>query len=304
LPNAASLARAGRTVAELLVALTVGGILFALLSAAFIGHERLTSGSTAIAELRGQTRQAQQIVPALLRAVASGDLFAVQDTLADFAYPIATGIVCLPATTGQLILAPDSIASGQRLGARTHTPRPGDLAHVFDAGPLIGASDDRWWTVPIGGTAALPNGCTGSPFLDPIRDATHTARIASIVGWPGAAPPPVGAVVHFTRRTRAFLYTSSGKDYLGVSDFDPIVPQWSVVQPVSGPYASQAGVPGLQFQLLDSLGATLPLGPIPAGVATVALNVRSRTTGPLRITGMPRGPRAESLSAHVALRNR
>ncbi|MEW5916167.1 MAG: prepilin-type N-terminal cleavage/methylation domain-containing protein, partial [Gemmatimonadota bacterium] len=60
--------RLGRTLPELLVALVVSGILFALLSAAFIGHERLTAGATAIAELRANARQAQQILPAILSA--------------------------------------------------------------------------------------------------------------------------------------------------------------------------------------------------------------------------------------------
>jgi hypothetical protein len=303
-PNARR-SRHGRTLAELLVTLTVSGVLFALLATAFIGHERLVSGSSAISESRAHTRQALQIVPALMRSVATGDLHAVHDTLADFAYRIATGIVCLPSTSNQLVLAPDSVANGQYFASTTHTPQPGDVAHVFDAGLLPSATDDRWWTASVSGVAWVPNGCSGSILLDPVADAAHRARVLTLA-WLGAAPVAIstGAVVSFTRRTRARLYASSGNRFLGISDFDPLLGRWSVVQPVSGPYAGTRSAPGVQFQLLDSLGAVLPPGPSPVGASALSLRVRSQTRTPLRMTGMRRGIRSESLSAHVALRNR
>ncbi|MGH7713014.1 MAG: PilW family protein [Gemmatimonadaceae bacterium] len=310
MPNEKPL-RAGRTLPELLVALTVSGILFALLTSAFITHQRLVSGSTAIAESRGQARQAHEIIPAILRgtAAAVGDLHAAHDTLLDLAYPIAAGVACLSSVTNQVTLAPDSIANGQHFTSWTHRPRPGDLAHVFDPGALPTATDDRWWTAAVSSLAAAPNGCVGSPLLDPVADAVHSARVLSLGPWVGAIAPsivPAGAVVHFTRRTRALLYAASGSDYLGVSDLDPTLGRWSVVQPVSGPYATHAGVPGLQFQLLDSLGAVLPFGPspVPSGVSVVTLSIRSRSATQVRVAGMRRGLRSESLSAHIALRNR
>lgn len=308
MPNATHAARQGRTLPELLVTLAVSGVLFALLTAAFIAHERLVSGSTAIAEARGQVRQAHQIIPAVLRAasVAGGDIHAVHDTLVEFDYPIAHGVVCALSTPTRLMLAPDSIAVGQRLASWIHAPRAGDLAHVFDAGSLPGATDDRWWVASVGGVARLPNGCVGSSLLDPVADAAHQAHVVALGAWWGPTPAalPLGAVVQFTRRTRLLLYASSGKDFLGASDFDPTLPRWSVVQPVSGPYAGRAGAPGVQFRLLDSVGAAIPAGATPAGGSTVQLHVRSQTATPMRIAGMRRGFRAESLAAHVALRNR
>lgn len=300
--------RFGRTLAELVVALTVSGVLFALLSAAFIGHSRLVSGTTAIAEARAQTRQAQQIIPALLNAnaAAAADLYAVQDTLVDYAYAIGAGVVCLAANAGPIMLAPDSIAAGQQLASYAHPLRPGDLAHIHDPGPLPGAGDDRWWVASVGGLAWVPNGCAGSPLLDPVRDIGHRARALSIAGWigPTAAAVPLGAVVHFTRRLRVLLYNSSGKDYLGVSDWDPSVSRWSVLQPVSGPYAGSPSTPGVQFRLTDSLGSTLPYGTSLPAAALLGVTVRTRSGTRVLIPGMPAGVRAESLSAHIALRNR
>jgi len=307
MPNASLPVRAGRTLAELLVALAVSGVFFALLSIAFIGHERLVSGSTAIIELRGQVRQAHQILPILLRAAARSDFFAVADTLVDVGYPIGSAVTCLPSTATQILLAPDSIAIGQRLAAWVHPPRTGDLAHVFDAGTLPGTGDDHWWTASVGGLVQVPNACAGSPLLDPVADATHRARALTLTGWLGGAPPlaiPVGAVVTFTRRTRAFLYASSGSEYLGISDFDPTLARWSVVQPVSGPYARAGTNPGVQFQVFDSLGGSLPLGATPLGVAAVTLRVRGQTVSQVRIPGMRGGVRTESLAADIALRNR
>ena len=309
MPNASSTVRAGRTLAELLVALAVSGVFFALLSFAFIGHERLVSGSTAIIELRGQVRQAHQILPVLLRAAAASDFFAVTDTLVDVGYPIGNAVTCLPSSASptQLVLAPDTIAVGQRLASWIHQPRPGDVAQVVDAGTLPGRSDDRWWTASVASLVQVPNACTGSSLLDPVADASHRARVLTLSGWLGAAPPgaiAMGAVVTFTRRTRAYLYASSGRDYLGISDFDPTLTRWSVVQPVSGPYARAGVSPGVQFQLFDSLGLPLPLGATPVRLAAVTLRIRGQTASQVRIPGMRGGVRAESLAAHVALRNK
>ncbi|MGQ0540156.1 MAG: hypothetical protein ACT4R6_14530, partial [Gemmatimonadaceae bacterium] len=115
-----------------------------------------------------------------------------------------------------------------------------------------------------------------------------------------------GALVHFTRRTRLFLYSSAGGHYLGASDLDPAGSGWSIVQPVSGPYSSaRSAAPGVHFRLLDSLGAQLPLGgPAAAGSALLSLRLRSPTVSPVRVPGLSRGTRTESLSVHIALRNR
>lgn len=305
MPN---VARRGRTLAELVVVLTVSGILFALLSAAFLGHSRLVAGTTAIAEARGQARQAQQIIPAMLRAAAPAavGLYAVQDTLVEFGYDIGNGVACLAGTSSQFMLAPDSIAAGQQLASWTHTPRPGDLAHVFDPGPLPGTSDDTWWVGSLSGLAWVPNGCSGSTLLDPVRDVGHRARAVSIAAWIGPVPAavPQGAVVRFTRRLRVHVYNSSGKDYLGVSDWDALLSRWSVLQPVSGPYAAGAGTPGIEFRLTDSLGAFLPYGASPPGAALLEILVQTRSSARVRIPGMRPGFRAESLTASVALRNR
>lgn len=299
---------AGRTLAELLVALTVSGILFALLTTAFLGHSRLAAGATAIAEARGQARQAQQIIPAMLAAAApaSGDLYAVHDTLVDFGYIIGSGVVCVTGTSSSIMLAPDSIAAGQQLGSYVHTPRPGDLAHIFDPGPLPGISDDRWWVASIGGLAWVPNGCAGSALLHPVLDAAHRARAVSIASWVGAAAlaVPPGALVRFTRRVRLLVYNSSGKDYVGLTDWDPTLSRWSVLQPVSGPYIASAGTPGVQFQLTDSLGSSLAYGTNPLGASLLQTTIRTRSSARLRISGMRSGFRAESLSANVTLRNR
>ncbi len=305
MPNAD---RQGRTLAELVVVITVSGILFALLSAAFLGHSRLVAGTTAIAEARAQARQAQQIVPAVLRAAApaAADLYAVHDTLVEFGYDIGSGVTCVAGTSSQIMLAPDSIAAGQQLASWTHTPRPGDLAHVFDPGPLPGTSDDQWLVASVGSLAWVPNGCSGSPLLDPVRDVGHRARAVSIAAWmgPPATVIPLGAVVRFTRRLRVLVYNSSGKDYLGLSDWDPALSRWSVLQPASGPYVAGAGTPGIQFRVADSLGSIVPYGASLPGAALLEMSVWTRSATRVRIPGMPSGFRAESLRANVALRNR
>ncbi|MEW5917441.1 MAG: hypothetical protein AB1762_13605, partial [Gemmatimonadota bacterium] len=153
----------------------------------------------------------------------------------------------------------------------------------------------------LAGLSTVPNACAGSALLDSLRDASHTAHVAAVT-WTGAPPAliPLGSVVRFTRRTRAFLYTSSGKPYLGVSDFDRSTARWSVVQPVSGPYASSPLTPGIRLQAVDSLGNNWPFGPL----ASITVEARTQSPTRLRIPGFAGGIRSESLSASVALRNR
>ena len=305
MPNAV---RLGRTLPELIVVLTVSGILFALLSAAFLGHSRLVTGTTAIAEARGQARQAQQIVPAMLSAAApaGADLYAVHDTLLDFGYAISSGVVCLAGTSSQIMLAPDSSAAGQQFASWTHTPRPGDLVRVFDPGPLVGTSDDQWYVASVSGLAWTPNGCAGSLLLDPVRDAGHRARLISIASWIGPTPAavPEGAMVRFSRRYRVHVYNSAAKDYIGLTDWDPALSRWSVLQPVSGPYFAGGGTPGIEFHLLDSLANAIAYGVSPSNAALLHARVRTRSATRLRIPGMRPGFRAESLSTNIALRNR
>jgi hypothetical protein len=281
------------------MALTVSGILFALLTAAFIAHNRLTAGTAAIAELRAQSRQAQQIIPGLLAATPSSNVRSVSDTLVDFDYTIASAVSCLDTAPTQLMLAPDTIANGQRLASWTHLPRAGDIAHIFDAGASAGAADDIWHTAEVTGTVPVPNGCAGSVLLDPVADANHQARVAALL-WLSAPPASIltGAAVRFTRRSRTFLYAASGKSYLGFSGFDVSTNRWSVVQPVSGPYEGAAAA-GIQFVPLDSLGNRAAATP-----TSLALMIRAQTAIQLRIPGFLPAARAESLSTHVALRNR
>ena len=305
MPNGATRGR-GRTLPELLTTLVISGIFFALLSAAFIGHERLVSGTAAIGEARAQVRHAHQILPAIVRgaSVPGADVHAVSDTIVELGYPIATAVVCRASPATQLVLAPDTIAAGQRLAAWAHRPSPGDLAHIFDPGLATGTRDDRWYTAAVNGLGLAPNACAGSALLHPVADGVHVAHTLALGAWLGATPisVPTGALVRFTRRARVELYSASGREHLGYSDFDGSLGRWSPIQPVSGPYYGATN-PGIQFALADSLGVALPPGTTAGGVL-LRMDVRSRTASQIRIVGMRRGLRAESLTAHIALRNR
>lgn len=300
------LTRPGFTLVELLAAIVITSLLGAALFRLVDRSQRFARGIAAMADQRAQLAVASFAVESELQgaAPADGDLVAASDSAVAYLGRVGSAVACNVGASA-LDLAPAGLASGVAITWWNSTPQPADSLLVFDEGASRGAADDRWWHTALVGVSSLPNACLQSPYVDSIADAGKSGWRLAI-----AAPLPptiaAGAPVHVVRPQRFALYRSGSEWMLGWTEWNHAGAGWHVIQPVAGPllpYASGLAGSGLSLAWRDSLGA--PIATVPgASVGAVALTLRGTTREMVRMDGVAAGLRRDSLSRHVALRNR
>lgn len=298
--------RPGTSLAELLVALVLFGIVGGATWHALDRQARLHAGLVVILEARAQHAAAHEAIATLLRAASppAGDLARLADSSVAFRLAVGSGVACA-ITPGQVDLAPDSVAAGQLLARMRTGPQAGDTAWLLDDGPSEATGDDRWIPLAIAAVSRAAGRCAGTPFIDPAADATRPSWRLTLAGAgpPSSARP--GAPVRLTRPARLALYRGgTGEHWLGYAERHPVTGAWVAIQPVSGPYlpyqpaAPSAG--GVAFAARDSSGAP---GAWVATPSALAVATRTLTAARVRVDGLAHGRRADSLHSLIALRN-
>ncbi len=303
--------RPGTSLVELIVALALFGVVAGAMVRALDRQARFHDGINRILEARTQLSAAHDAIAEELRPASSaaGDIATVTDSAIVYRALTGTGLVCVVAPAG-VDLAPGVVASGQRLSGFTSRPQAGDSIWLRDEGALPASSDDRWVPALVISAVPLTGACAGTPFVDPVLDAGR-------VGWrltlsaATSLPPTIaaGTTVRLTRLSRFALYrTSAGETALGWADWNPAAGGWNVIQPVSDrlvPYnGARPGAGGIAFEAWDSLGTRFPPGLPPAAAARLTVTARALTRGAVRLDGLVRGVRTDSLASIIALRNR
>jgi len=302
--------RRGYTLAELLVAVVLLGVVAVTVSTVAARQQRLFRGSLLVLDSRGQLRQGAAVIEGLLRGIspAAGDLIAVSDSALEVVATIGGSVVCASPGAATLDLpAPDS-GTGPGLTAWLASPQPGDTLFVYDErGPAPGAPDSvRGYRVSD--AAPLRDACAGGPLAAAAPPGSPGLRLTV----QPAPPRPVGpgAVVRLGRRMRLALYRSptDGLFYLGLREWAEGVPQ--PVQPVSGPYRGRsrgAGVgahPGVAFRYADSLGAAIEDQARASDVARIDVVLRPPDDEDAAAATLAGSRALDSLLVRVALRNR
>lgn len=289
--------RPGFTLVELTVALVLSGLIGTALSAALVLQQRVYRNATERLMLRHAVRDAAEVLPTEIRGVGmSGALAApLGDTAVELYSVVGSSVTCT-ATTTQLTLPPDTLASGAVLTSLAATPDTGDLIAVYTE-PADSGAAATWERIPIADVSrrSSASGCPASTAFTAASDAGSMAYVVTFAS-PRAAPPRVGAPVRFMRRGRFAVYRSSdAKWYLGyrrcgASNVSPC----GTTQPVSGPYAGASS--GLSYRFRDRAGIVLR-APTWDAVALVEITIRS--------VGQPTGLQTigDSTTIAVALRN-
>ena len=289
------------------MALTLFAIIGAATLRALDRQARFHGGMLAILEARSQHGAAHEAVAVELRSVSSaaGDIGRLSDSSIVFRLPVGGAVACA-AAPGVLALAPDSVANGQSFARFRTTPQPGDTAWILDEGNTDASMDDRWFGVHILGAVRGSGHCAGSPLVDPVLDATANSWRFTVSG---TIPPAryAGAAVRLTRIARFALYRGgTGEYWLGYTEILPATGSWITIQPVSGPYlpfsAAAPSAGGIAFGGRDSSGATTTLI-LPGEASAIVVSTRTRTTRVVRMDGVTRGLRADSLHSLVGMRN-
>lgn len=211
--------RRATTLAELLVALTLAGVVLGTATSSVLRQQRtamrLGAGSTVAEQLHaGSTLAIAQVALASARA---GDLVAGQasDTALQLRATIASGIACGPATT-----AVNLPADAQAVLPTVGWAGP---AHRGDTLWWFGEADTLWHAREVQGVSTSAAGCAGARAI--------------VLSLGGSDSIPANAPARVTRPVRLTIYRAGdGSWQLGERELSEATGQLAGVQPVAGPF--------------------------------------------------------------------
>lgn len=271
--------RRGFSLHELLVSLSVMGVVFALATHFAVRHMRFFRHVGDVAGVRAQLGQATEIVRSVLSNVApaSGELLVAQDSALELRLLTGTSFVC-SGTPGVVVVPAPGGADGVS-STFVRAPGPGDrLSALFS--DSLGAT---WLHLEVASAPEPAGPCA----LDPGIGTSWSIATAE----PMSLSP--GAALRVTRPFRLSLYESSdARWYLGAKDWNASARQFNTIQPVAGPLLRYLDGPGsgLRFTYRDILGQEL-LAPVDVRrVASVVVVARAASDSMVAVVRMANPP--------------
>lgn len=279
--------RRGVTLGELLVALTLLGVLGTALVGLLRGTQDAYRAQSQQIDVRQNLRIASAFLPAELRELDAqdGDLLSIGPTALTVRAQRQLAVLCRHPQPGlasnALIL---TIRDAPVAGWRDFNPGL-DSVLVFSDGDPATPDDDEWATGSIGSLApdSCPDGHPARRFTATLRPLVN--RRAGIWGISAGAPVRGFETVAY----RLYRSSEDGRWYVGLQSGTDL-------QPVLGPVTSD----GLAFRYLDSTGTVTPL---PSQVAMIEVRVRARTVAPIRDRRGRLAQPMDSVVTLVSLRN-
>jgi prepilin-type N-terminal cleavage/methylation domain-containing protein len=318
--------RAGFTLPELLTVIVLLGVVVAAIMTVIVRQQRFYRGAADIIELRGNLRQALDVLPAELRGLAPqlDDITAMSDSAIAFRTQTGGSVACRILNSGLgsrnlVVLPPQALRANNGLTGWTSTPLAGEEVLIADTA-TAGNGDDTWRRYRIVAAptkvAAASAGClTAGGFTRTATEEANSLQITvadSVTGLSvlNVVSPttPVGAPVRFVRYVRYSLYLSptDNKWYLGDSDSLPGQAR-AAVQPVAGPFqpyaAGRAG--GIAFTYYDATGAVITTTDQAArrAVRRIDITARAPSRRAMNMPGFGKGTYVDSLTVSVTPRN-
>ena len=312
--------RAGFTLTELIISMTLLGLIGSAIVGVVISQQRFYRGTNQLTDTRSQLRQISVVLPSDLRAISSAgnDIYFMSDSAIEFRSTFGSSVLCKTTVSGTvttLVLPPRAAVKGARWTSWSQTPVVGDSVAIYDEGATTSGKDDKWTVHQISGwttiTGDVANGCGSATKFVLAADLTTANPSYRMTVTPAiAATVTAGSAMRFFKKTRYNLYrqASDGQWYLGYRDCVTLrTPVCSTVQPIGGPYqpyaSATSGSSGLQFAYYDSLGAVTTNR---LQVARISAIIRGQSTEKVQLNGMKSGWTTfrDSLNIEVALRNR
>lgn len=291
--------RSGLVLAELVVALTLLGVVLALVSGISLRQQQFLRAVNAAAASSARLREARAVLPLDLRGLAPADVRVseARDTSLEVRATIGSAVVCDTSGTDAILatVARDSV----QYASMVRNPERGDTAWVLDAT----ADSSVWSAVAIDTAFVGPAGRCAS-VVAAVTNASGPRWSLRLRGDSERAAISPGTALRITRPIRYTVYRASdGDSYLGAREWNPSFGRFDVVQPVAGPLAP--GAAGLRFRYFD--GAGIELAPTTADVHRVAL-IQLALHGAARATrdqpaNVPRLRLSDSGAFIVRLRN-
>lgn len=322
--------RAGVTLVELVVVMTLLAIVGSALMSFITRQQRFYRGTSQIMDNRSQLRQAVAYFPVALRGVSTAagvagapdpDVLRIGTAGITYRQVTGTSIGCGGTVTGGYITAINLPPAG-KVGSDSATltrflsdPVEGDIAWLYSEGPDQSTTgDDRWISVsllaPVPSTSSVT--CpTTTGFTVAADDPKPTWRLPIPSGVVGQTEVIVGAALRFTRVYRDTLYQASdGRWYLGHSECNVTGTTCLAPEPVAGPFrpfSTTQSETGLLIRYFDDAGAPLIANTLAnrRAIARIDITVRGTTPTIVPIAGFG-GTQGfeEEMKVSVAVRNR
>lgn len=275
--------RTGATLVELVVALTLSGIVLGAAASSVLRQQRTTrvvAGEAATsAQLRAATGALSAELSVLSRAADDIVPGEARDTALQLRALVAAGVACNDAVASATFAADDDGVPEALWG---NVPRVGDSLWWYSADTMAGWHSAR---IATSDSVSAPCMLTGSP--------TRPARRIAVSGVGDTIP--FGAPLRVTRPARYSFYRSGdGSWQLGLRDWIT-GDRFGAPQPVAGPFLIRSGDRRSGFRYFDSNGEELPASGTGVDAKLVArIRVTVLTADP-PAAGTPNAVRADSI---------
>ena len=220
--------RHGFTLIEIMIAVTLLGIIGSILTAVLVRQQRFHRAVAQVTDARARMRDIATILPTDLRSISTAgrDILGISDTSIQFRAFVGSGIVCNYASATVIELPPQELASGNVLASWINPPQPNDIAYLYDSGVEAGNLDDTWGVFQVTDTASEANSAwcpTSKGFATAADNGARRYRI-TLGTAPNQARVEIGAPIRFAREVRYSVYLASDNQwYVG---FQPCTPNF------------------------------------------------------------------------------
>jgi len=293
--------RRGYTLAELMIAVSILGIMGTLVAQIMMSQQRFFQRLSEQTNVRRELRNTLGTLPTELRGLSSagGDISAFANTSLTFRSTIGTSVVCDKSASTSIDVPPNNAA---RTTVSNWVVQPGVGDTIFalrhDSSGVVG---DYWSAHRITAVGTSAGYCPTSVYTDVLLDAGKVRyRFTVTPALPDSVA--VGSALRFTRSAKYELATqSSGRWYLQRSELQGGA--WSTPVVLSGPYVPPAvsSTGGLVLSYFDSTGAAVAVGGNPRRIARI--DVMLRALAQMGATSKSAAPN-DSVRLSIALRNR
>jgi prepilin-type N-terminal cleavage/methylation domain-containing protein len=287
-----TLNRRGFTLAELLVALVLLGIVSLGIYRVLLNNQRMYQAQTQRIDLQQNIRAAVTILPSDLREIdaADSDIVGMGSDSIRFRAMRQFGVACTPPVLG-VGLGGLTITVWKSLTYGASLFSTNDSLLIFYAGATdTTRSDDVW--IPAAITANPTSAtCTGGAANSGWQMTVSLSAITRVPFVNAAGGIPVNAPVRgFDMVTYKLYQASDGQYYIGYRVGN------GTIQPAIGPVLSS----GMALAYYDATGAVTADR---TKVSTIRISVRGMTAQPVRQPNGSTSQAVDSITTLVALRN-
>jgi len=293
--------RRGYTLVELMIAMTMLGIMGTLVAQIMMSQQRFYQRLSEQTNVRRELRNTLGTLPTELRGLwtPGGDISSFGASSLTFRATIGTSVACATSSNTVIDVPPTNSARTTVTNWVT-VPSVGDSVFALRH-DSSGVSGDFWSAHRITAVSTSSALCAASPYSDAALDAGK-ARYRFTVTPAFSSSVTTGAALRFTRAARYELAAQgSGRWYLQRSELQNGA--WASPVVLSGPYLPPAlnGSGGLGLTYFDSTGAAIAAGGNARRIARIDVALRALAqAGSARNSVAPN----DSLRLSIAVRNR